>query len=72
MISSLPIHQRLEDHGATAMINLLILRAGSEKGLLVEIHGHQPTSIRVGWQVELTRLVVVTAIDYVREHLPAT
>lgn len=52
LISILPIDQWL-DHGATAMINLLILCSGSEKGLLVEIHGHQPTSIRVGRQVEL-------------------
>lgn len=52
LITILPIHQWL-DYGATAMINLLILCTGTEKGLLVEVHGHQATSIRVGRQVEL-------------------
>lgn len=52
LISIIPIHQRV-DYGAPAMINLLILSTGSEKGLLVEIHGPQATSIRVGRQVEL-------------------
>jgi hypothetical protein len=52
LFSILPIHQWLE-HGATAMINLLILCSGTEKGLLVEVDGHQATLIRVGRQVEL-------------------
>ena len=52
LFSILPIHQGLH-HGATSMINLLILCSGTEKGLLVEVHGHQATTIRVGRQVEL-------------------
>jgi hypothetical protein len=71
LISIIPIHEWL-DHGATTMINLLILCSGTEKGLLVEIHGHQATSIRVGRQVELPGLGIVTAIDYVRKNLPTT
>ena len=71
LISIFPIHQWV-DHGTPAMINLLILCTGCEKGLLVEVHGPQATSIRVGRQVELPGLGVITAaIDYIREHLPA-